>query len=56
MLATQRPPRQNKEPSGAGMAAAGIGAALPVIACCAGPPWSPPVPSARWAASSATRG
>lgn len=38
MPATHRPPGRNQsEPSGAGMAAAGIGAALLMIACCAGP-------------------
>ncbi|MEU2607701.1 alkylmercury lyase family protein [Streptomyces albus] len=37
MPATRRPPRRDSEPSGAGMAAAGIGAAVLVIVCCAGP-------------------
>ncbi|PND53847.1 hypothetical protein [Rhodococcus sp. ENV425] len=38
MPATHRPPRRNtSEPSGAGLAGAGIGAALLMIACCAGP-------------------
>jgi hypothetical protein len=32
-----RSPGHGQEPSGAGMAAAGIGAAVLVIACCAGP-------------------
>lgn len=34
---THRPPRHNQEPSGTGMAAAGIGAAVLMIVCCAGP-------------------
>ncbi|GAA3093591.1 mercuric ion transport protein [Kribbella aluminosa] len=34
---THRPPRRDQESSGTGMAAAGIGAALLVILCCAGP-------------------
>ncbi|MFF4500413.1 hypothetical protein [Streptomyces sp. NPDC001401] len=37
MPATDRPPRSGQEPSGRGVAAAGIGAALLVIVCCAGP-------------------
>lgn len=37
MPATHRPPDRDQAPSGAGMAAAGIGATLLVIICCAGP-------------------
>ncbi|WP_149829079.1 hypothetical protein [Streptomyces tailanensis] len=37
MPATHRPPGRNKDSSGAGTAAAGIGIALLMIACCALP-------------------
>ncbi|HET8589914.1 MAG TPA: hypothetical protein VFM01_09805 [Nakamurella sp.] len=37
MPTTHRPPRNHSEPSGAALTAAGIGAALLMIACCAGP-------------------
>ncbi|MCP3757049.1 hypothetical protein [Streptomyces sp. TBY4] len=37
MPATHRPPGRNNEPSGAGTAAAGLGIALLMIACCALP-------------------
>lgn len=37
MPATHRPPGRDKEPSGTGTAAAGIGVALLMIACCALP-------------------
>lgn len=37
MPAIHRSPRPGHEPSGTGMAAAGIGAALVLIICCAGP-------------------
>lgn len=37
MPATHRPPRRGSEPSGVGVAAAGIAAAFLVIVCCAGP-------------------
>ncbi|MFF4544016.1 hypothetical protein [Streptomyces sp. NPDC001435] len=37
MPATHRSPRRDRESSGLGMAAAGIGAALLILVCCAGP-------------------
>ncbi|OEV03124.1 hypothetical protein [Streptomyces oceani] len=37
MPTTDRPPRRDPESSGTGMAAAGIGAAVLMIVCCAGP-------------------
>ncbi|MFI0107884.1 hypothetical protein ACH4NW_05875 [Streptomyces globisporus] len=37
MPTTDRPRRRDQEPSGRGMAAAGVGVALLMIVCCAGP-------------------